>query len=82
MDYDDQRIDDAALALLALYADRHGHTWKGFDFGIMNRLHERGLITDPVNRNKGVYLTEDGERIGMQLAARWFARRPDGDDAE
>ncbi len=81
MDYDDQRIDHAALALLALHVDRQRHTWKGFDFGILDRLHARGLITDPVNRNKGVYLTEDGERIGMQLAARWFARRPEGGDA-
>ncbi len=79
MDYDEQRVDDAALALLALYASRHGHTWKGYDFGIMNRLHARGYISDPVNRNKGVFLTEDGWRLGKSLADRLFARAPAGE---
>lgn len=72
MEYDEKLIDDAVLALLAAYASDRGHTWKGYDFEIMNRLHEQGLISDPVNRNKSVWLTEEGLERGRAMAARLF----------
>ncbi|WP_443112269.1 DUF6429 family protein [Cupriavidus sp. IDO] len=31
---------------------------KSFDWDVLNRLHEKGLIGDPVNRAKSVWLTE------------------------
>ena len=76
MNYDDRRIEDAVLALLAAFCADDGHTWKGFDFEVMNRLHERGLIENPVNKNKGVYLTESGIQQGRKLAEQLFARVP------
>lgn len=36
MDYDEKLIDAAVLALLAAYASDRGHTWKGYDFEIIN----------------------------------------------
>ncbi len=72
MNYDDQRIDDTVLALLAAFSARDGHTWKGFDFEVMNRLHARGFIGNPVNKNKGVYLTDEGMERGGQLAETLF----------
>jgi hypothetical protein len=47
MKYEQQRVDDAVLALLAAFAADDGHTWKGFDFGVMIRLHERGTSAIP-----------------------------------
>ena len=29
-------------------------SWKGYDWGILNRMHERGWIGDPVSKNKSV----------------------------
>ena len=52
MEYDENLIEDAVLALLAAFSSDDGNAWKGFDFEIMNRLHEHGFISDPVNRNK------------------------------
>ncbi len=76
MNYDDQRIDDAVLALLAAFSDSEGHTWKGHDFDVMNRLHERGFIGDHVNKNKGVYLTNEGMERGRELAEDLFGNVP------
>lgn len=72
MNYDDRLIEDAVLALLAAYSSDNGNAWKGFDFEIMNRLHEHGFITNPVNRNKSVWLTEEGLVRGREVADRLF----------
>lgn len=42
MKYDDQLFEEAVLALLAAFSSDSGNTWKGFDFEIMNLLHEQG----------------------------------------
>jgi Mn-dependent DtxR family transcriptional regulator len=39
----------------------------------MNRLHEHGLISNPVNKNKSVWLTAEGLERGRQIADRLFA---------
>jgi hypothetical protein len=75
MEIDVDRIDDAVLALLYFGRQNDGRTWKGFDWGAMNRLHEKGLISDPVNKNKSVFLTEEGERKSEQLFRELFCRR-------
>ena len=38
----------------------------------MNRLHERGWIQNPVNKNKSVNLTEEGRRQAAALFAKHF----------
>ncbi|MBV4531118.1 hypothetical protein HU719_006825 [Pseudomonas sp. SWRI107] len=72
MQYDDKLIEDAVLALLAIYSFDEGTAWKGFDFEIMNRLHEHGFISNPVNKKKSVWLTEEGLERGREVAARLF----------
>jgi hypothetical protein len=34
--------------------------WKSFDWDVMNRLHEKGFISDPVDKAKAVALTDEG----------------------
>jgi hypothetical protein len=72
MEYDDKLIEDAVLALLAAFSSDSGNTWKGFDFEIMNRLHEHGFISNPVNRNKSIWLTEEGLERGRRIADQLF----------
>ena len=82
MEYDDKLVEDAVLALLAAFSFNDGNTWKGFDFEIMNRLHQQGLITDPVNRNKSIWLTEEGLERGRQIADRLFGvKTPTGNSS-
>jgi hypothetical protein len=78
MKYDEKLIEEAVLALLATFSSDKGNTWKGFDFEIMNRLHEQDFITNPVNRNKSIWLTEDGQARGRQIADRLFGARVQG----
>lgn len=72
MEYDDKLIEDAVLALLAAFSTNKGNAWKGFDFEIMNRLHEHGFISDPLNKNKSIWLTAEGLERGRQIADQLF----------
>ena len=47
MDIDRDHIDDAVLALLFLGRHDGMRTWKSFDWAAMERLHTKGLISDP-----------------------------------
>src|SRR5262249_35471379 len=45
--------------------------WKSFDWAAMERLHEKGLISDPVGRAKSVVLTDEGlEKAAVSGLAR------------
>jgi hypothetical protein len=60
MIHDTDKIDKAVLALLQLGLHDGNRTWKTFDWDAMNRLYEKGLISNPVGRMKSVELTEQG----------------------
>jgi Domain of unknown function (DUF6429) len=80
MDYDDTKIDEAALALLSLTVHtEHGVTraWKSLDWGVTDRLFRNGLIEDPRNAAKSVVLTHQGLLDARRAAERLFARRTD-----
>lgn len=72
MNYDQTRIDEAVLALLAAFSFDDRRAWKGFDFEVMDRLQEQGLIDDPKGKAKSVWLTEQGLARGRQCAERLF----------
>jgi hypothetical protein len=74
MDIDEQKIDEAVLGLLYLTLHDGGRAWKGFDFETMNRLHEKGFIENPVNKNKSVALTERGIIESKRAFELLFAR--------
>jgi hypothetical protein len=59
MSLNTDKIDDAALALL--YLTLHGgyRGWKGFDWDVLSRLHDKGMIGDPVGKVKSVVFTEE-----------------------
>ena len=67
------RIDEAVLAMLYLSLHDGCRAWKGFDWGAMNRLHEKGMIFDPVGKAKSVVLTEEGLRESERLFHKLFA---------
>ena len=73
---DPDRIDDTVLALLWLGLHDGGRAWKGFDWDAMDRLHRKGMISDPVGKAKSVVFTEEGRREAERLFRELFARRP------
>jgi hypothetical protein len=76
MAYDKAKIDEVVLAVLYLTAwEEHGLTraWKGIDWDASSRLHERGLIDDPRNKNKSIVFTEEGLALARASAERLFS---------
>ena len=75
MDYDESRVAEATLALmyLGVFDDAAGHrTWKSFDWAALKQLHELGYISDPVNKNKSVWFTEEGFAKSRELFREFF----------
>ena len=72
---DTDRVDQAVLALLYLGLHDGCRAWKGFDWAAMDRLHEKGLISDPVGKAKSVVFTEEGLREAERLFRELFAAR-------
>ena len=79
---DSDKIDEAVLALLHLTSfqdpqDRGlgmARAWKGHDWDALGRLHQKGLIGDPVGKSKSVIFTEEGRRKAEELFARMFVK--------
>ena len=40
---------------------------------ILDLLHEKGYISDPANRNKSVWLTDEGAKLSEELFEKLFA---------
>ena len=74
MEIDRNKIDKAVLALLWLTLHDERRAWKGFDWDVLERLHARGLIADPVNKAKSVILTDEGLRQSEELFRALFTR--------
>jgi quercetin dioxygenase-like cupin family protein len=76
----DQLMHDLGLMLMYLssWTERGGELprfWKGFDFELLNQLHDEELISDS-RRAKSAYLTEDGVRRAQELLAEYRAQKP------
>ena len=77
MDYDKDKVDELTLALLFLVThDRQeglgARAWKGFDWDTMDRLYEKGFITNPASKAKSVAMTEDGFKKSEELFRKHF----------
>jgi len=70
------RIDEAVLALLLLGLHDGGRAWKTFDWDAMDRLHARGLISNPAGRTKSVVFTHEGLEAAERAHERLFTQAP------
>ena len=71
---DTDKIDQTVLALLYLTLHDGFRAWKGFDWEALNRLHDKGMIGNPVGRAKSVALTEEGLRESERLFRQMFMK--------
>jgi len=69
------KIDDAVLALLLLGLHDQCRTWKTHDWNVLDRLHQKGFISNPASKAKSVVLTEDGLREAERLFQKLFAMK-------
>ncbi len=80
MDHDEDKIDEYTLALLYLVTHERqegfgAQAWKGFDWETLNRLHEKGYISNPVGKGKSVGMTEEGYLKAKALFEQHFTKR-------
>lgn len=74
MEYDEDKVDEMVLALLFLTLHDGCRSWKGHDWGAMDRLHRKGMIEDPVGKAKSVVLTEEGLERSRELFVKHFTK--------
>lgn len=63
LELDPERVDEAVLGL-----HDDGRAWKGFDWAPMDRLHEKGFISDPSSKAGSVIITTEGLKQAETLA--------------
>lgn len=73
MDLDEDKIDRAILALLYLGLHEERRAWKGFDWDALNRLHEKGYISNPVGKAKSIVFTDEGMTEAKRLLKELFS---------
>ncbi|WP_413699946.1 DUF6429 family protein [Psychromonas sp. KJ10-10] len=74
MEIDEDKIDDATLALFYLTLHDKCRAWKQVDWEVTNRLFEKGLICNPVGKTKSVVLTEEGLQKSEELFNKLFSK--------
>jgi hypothetical protein len=74
MELDNDKIDEAVLALLLLGIHDGARAWKGFDWESMNRLHAKGLISVPRGKAKSIVFTEKGLQEADRLLQKLFSK--------
>lgn len=76
MSVDWNKVDDTALALMHLTTsiDRSGtaRAWKGHDWDVLNRMFERGWVSDPQTKARSVVVAEAAVRRSRELFERLF----------
>lgn len=80
MEYDKDKVDEMTLALLYLVTTQRqeglgARAWKGFDWDTINRLHEKGWISDPKIKAMSLQATEDGFEKSEQLFLKHFGQK-------
>ena len=74
MAFDTDKIDDAALALLYLTLHNECRAWKAMDWDVLGRLHDKGMIDDPVGKVKSVVFTQEGLKRAKALFEDMFRK--------
>jgi hypothetical protein len=77
VEYNNDKVDDAVLALLWLRSFKE-RDWseprasKDHDWDALNRLHEKGYISNPKSAAKSVVMTEEGFAKSRELSEKFF----------
>ncbi len=67
-----ESVDRATLAIMLLGLHQGCRTWKGFNWEVLDRLFQKGFITDPKTKAKSVIFTEKGIGESQRLFEALF----------
>ena len=74
---DEEKLAEVGLAILSLTAHVESgvtRAWKGLDWDLLNSLHQKGWINDPVGKQKSIVLTAEGAKLAAEFLNKHFAR--------
>jgi Domain of unknown function (DUF6429) len=77
MEIDEEKVDEVVLALLYLtsFKDKpRWRAWKGHCWDVLDRLHQKGFISDPATKAKSVLLSDEGAERSRDLFEKYFAK--------
>jgi hypothetical protein len=75
MEYDKDKVDDLVLALMYLgMFSEHSvrRAWKSFDWDALDRLHDKGYISNPRSAAKSVAVSDGGAKMVESLFKKHF----------
>jgi uncharacterized protein DUF6429 len=75
MEYDKDKVDDLVLGLmyLGMFSERSvRRAWKSFDWDALDRLHEKGYISNPKSAAKSVVMSDAGAKLAESLFKKHF----------
>ena len=76
MTINEEELDRTVLALLALTlhdeSEFGARAWKGHDWSVLDRLHEKGWIGNPKSKARSVVLTAEAVEESRRLFAEKF----------
>jgi|ERR1700736_5979955 hypothetical protein len=79
MEYDEEKVDQEALALLWLTTFKQKQfgqvvhrAWKGHDWDALNRLHAKGFIGDPLGKAKSVWLQTKAQSGSLDFSSHFL----------
>ncbi|MFA6133163.1 MAG: DUF6429 family protein [Phycisphaerae bacterium] len=78
MEYDKDKVDELTLALMYLVSFRDDpatRAWKGFDWDALDRLCDKGYISDPKGKARSVVMSEEGAQLSKELFWKHFGVR-------
>ena len=75
MEYNKDKVDEMVLAIMYIttFKDENGmRVWKGLDWDVLDRLHEKGYISNPKSKAKSVGTSEEGAKQSEELFKKYF----------
>ena len=75
MEYNKDKVDEMVLAIMYLttFKDEFGMwVWKGLDWDVLDRLHEKGYISNPKSKAKSVGISEEAAKQSEELFKKYF----------
>jgi len=84
MNIDIEKAAEIGLAVMALtqHSDQAGcvRAWKGIDWDLLDVMHQRGWIGNPVGKAKSVQMTESGLSVAQTVQAQYLQAEPSLED--
>jgi hypothetical protein len=75
MEYNTEKVDEMVLALMYLTSSTDKYStkaWKGLNSQVLDRLYQKGYISDPNEKMPTLSLSEEAAKLSKELFFKYF----------